>query len=151
MEAIALPGGHITSQRFFFSSHTTRDIMEESKSKPSLLKRDPFPGNEEDEEEEEHVAELSFSDESMKMVMASNDPYQDFRASMEEMVEMHELNDWPRLLELLHCYLKLNEKKTHKVIMLAFMDLLAHLMDRDKEFFSASFPLTSYLIKSPDQ
>ncbi|XP_073002481.1 transcription repressor OFP13-like [Typha latifolia] len=148
MEAIALLGGHITSQRFFFSSHTTRDIMEESKSKPSLLKRDPCPGN---EEEEEEVAKLSFSDESTKMVMASDDPYHDFRASMEEMVEMHELKDWPRLLELLHCYLKLNEKKTHKVIMLAFMDLLAHLMDRDKEFFSASFPLTSYLIKSLDQ
>ncbi|KAJ8505046.1 hypothetical protein OPV22_005932 [Ensete ventricosum] len=38
--------------------------------------------------------------------MESEDPYRDFRRSMEEMVAAHGLNDWERLEELLVWYLK---------------------------------------------
>jgi uncharacterized protein (TIGR01568 family) len=85
---------------------------------------------------------LSFSGDSMMMAMESYNPYQDFRKSMEEMVEVHELREWAQLNELLHCYFRLNDKKTHKVIVIAFVDLLIHMISRDNEGLYASLPLT---------
>ncbi|RWV88445.1 hypothetical protein BHE74_00054335 [Ensete ventricosum] len=76
--------------------------------------------------------EAGLYDESITMTMSSEDPYQDLRASMEEMVVAHELKEYHSLQELLNCYLRLNERKNHKVIVLAFVDLLIHLMDQDK-------------------
>lgn len=65
---------------------------------------------------------------------------------MEEMVEAHQLREWAQFQELLHCYLRLNESKTHKVIVLAFVDLLMHMISRDKEgLYANSLPLTFYL------
>lgn len=62
----------------------------------------------------------------------SPDPYSDFRRSMEEMVEAHELTDvksnWEFLHELLLCYLNLNPKHTHKYIIGAFSDLVVSLI-----------------------
>ncbi|MCD7447579.1 hypothetical protein HAX54_031608 [Datura stramonium] len=62
----------------------------------------------------------------------SPDPYSDFRRSMQEMVEAHELtdvkNNWEFLHELLLCYLNLNPKHTHKYIIGAFSDLVVSLM-----------------------
>lgn len=77
--------------------------------------------------EESTTAETTavFTD-STPVAMASKDPYGDFRSSMEEMVTAHGLRDWPSLRELLHCYLRLNEQKTHGFIVLAFVDLLMH-------------------------
>lgn len=60
----------------------------------------------------------------------SPDPYNDFRRSMEEMVEALGLDKrahWTRLQELLLCYLALNSKQTHKYIIRAFADLLLGL------------------------
>nr|QSH71647.1 CBL-interacting protein kinase [Hedychium coronarium] len=50
-------------------------------------------------------------------------PGECLRASMEEMVTALELRKWHSLQELLHCYLKVNQRKNHKAIVLAFMDL----------------------------
>ncbi|CAN4091321.1 unnamed protein product [Withania somnifera] len=62
----------------------------------------------------------------------SRDPYFDFRRSMQEMVEAHELTDvkdnWEFLHELLLCYLNLNTKHNHKYILDAFSDLVVSLM-----------------------
>ncbi|XP_055811894.1 transcription repressor OFP12-like [Solanum dulcamara] len=62
----------------------------------------------------------------------SPDPYSDFRRSMEEMVEAHELTNvkanWEFLHELLLCYLNLNPKHTHKYIIGAYSDLVVSLM-----------------------
>jgi uncharacterized protein (TIGR01568 family) len=60
----------------------------------------------------------------------SPDPYNDFKRSMEEMVEALGLDKrvhWARLHELLLCYLALNSKQTHKYIRSAFADLLLGL------------------------
>ncbi|WOL09995.1 transcription repressor OFP13-like [Canna indica] len=108
--------GPVSSKRFFFSPRTTNSIMEEAKPPESGA-----------------TAAASFCEGSRMVSLASRDPYLDFRASMEEMVAAHELRDWRCLQELLHCYLRLNEKKHHKVIVLAFVDLLMQLMSRDKE------------------
>ncbi|KAL5574981.1 hypothetical protein UlMin_016680 [Ulmus minor] len=62
----------------------------------------------------------------------SNDPYVDFRVSMEEMVDSCELksnmeNDWQYLEDLLACYLRMNKKKNHGFIVEAFVDMYAGL------------------------
>lgn len=125
----------VASRRFFFSPHKTKDIMEESKSERKTLKKLCLnPAN-----------KLPFSDESVMMAMESYNPYRDFRESMEEMVRAHRLREWAQLQQLLHCYLRLNERKTHKVIVLAFIDLLMHMISRDKEGLYDSLPLTFYL------
>ncbi|CAA6656469.1 unnamed protein product [Spirodela intermedia] len=66
------------------------------------------------------------------MAMASMDPYRDFRTSMDEMVEAHDLKDWSALQELLQCYLRLNQKSTHSFIFEAFVDLIVHLASQGK-------------------
>lgn len=124
------PRGPISSKRFFFSPRTTKSIMEEAKPEAGIVR----------EVAEARRRKASFCDGSMTVTMASRDPYCDFRASMEEMVVAHELRDWHCLQELLHCYVRLNEKKHHKVIVLAFADLLMQLMSGDKENRPAAPP-----------
>jgi uncharacterized protein (TIGR01568 family) len=66
----------------------------------------------------------------------SPDPYNDFKRSMEEMVEALGLDKrahWARLHELLLCYLALNSKQTHKYIISAFADLLLGLTGSKEE------------------
>ncbi|CAD5175005.1 unnamed protein product [Musa acuminata subsp. malaccensis] len=125
-----LPRGPISSKRFFFSPHATKSIMEEAK--PELGTRKVLAlGN-------TLSMKAAFYDESVTMTMSSEDPYQDFRASMEEMVVAHELKEWDSLQELPNWYLRLNERKNRKVIVLAFVDLLMHLMDQDEEVLPES-------------
>lgn len=61
------------------------------------------------------------------LALESRDPYADFRSSMEEMVEAHELKNWECLEELLACYLRVNSKSNHGYIVGAFVDLLVRL------------------------
>ncbi|KAJ8756337.1 hypothetical protein K2173_025149 [Erythroxylum novogranatense] len=65
--------------------------------------------------------------ESVALAMESEDPYVDFRRSMEEMVESHGLKDWECLEELLGWYLRVNGKKHHGFIVGAFVDLLVDI------------------------
>ncbi|KAI4370706.1 hypothetical protein MLD38_019026 [Melastoma candidum] len=66
-------------------------------------------------------------EESVALAMASENPYLDFRRSMEEMVESHGLKDWDSLEELLSWYLRVNGKANHGLIIEAFIDLLISL------------------------
>ncbi|XP_074584719.1 transcription repressor OFP13-like [Curcuma longa] len=107
--------GPISSERFFFSPCTSKSIAEDQSSK---LDNGAEPSR---------TAVLCET-----VALSSEDPYRDFLASMEEVVAAHELREWRCLQELLHCYLRLNERKNHKVIVLAFVDLLMRLMEQDK-------------------
>ncbi|KAL1551495.1 hypothetical protein AAHA92_19334 [Salvia divinorum] len=64
----------------------------------------------------------------------SPDPYDDFRRSMQEMVEVRmEHNrsvDWKFLEELLFCYLDLNNKKSYRFILRAFVDVIVLLREK---------------------
>ncbi|URD88525.1 atofp18 ofp18 [Musa troglodytarum] len=122
------PGGPLSSDRFFFSPCTTKSIMEEAKTEKSTPNVPPSTGKA--AAATTTTTRDSFYHESITMAMSSSDPYQDFRSSMEEMVAAHGLREWHSLQELLQCYLRLNEKKNHKVIVMAFVDLLMHLMDQ---------------------
>ena len=68
----------------------------------------------------------------MPLTISSDDPYWDFRRSMEEMVAAYGLKDWTALQELFNCYLGLNERKNHRFIVLAFTDLVAELFSRSE-------------------
>ncbi|KAD7479885.1 hypothetical protein R6Q59_008716 [Mikania micrantha] len=63
--------------------------------------------------------------ESVAVEMETEDPYDEFKKSMEEMVEIYGLKDWDCLEELLVWYLRMNEKANHEFIVGAFFDLLA--------------------------
>lgn len=76
--------------------------------------------------EEANKAVVPFK-ESVVLTMDSQDPFVDFKKSMEEMVEAHGLTDWEGLEELLCCYLTVNGKSNHGYIIGAFVDLLVGL------------------------
>ncbi|KAL6006700.1 hypothetical protein ACLOJK_032193 [Asimina triloba] len=157
---------YISSKRFFFSPCTTKSIMGEETTAAEAqddlgVAKIGFSGDrwtetgedrEDDEGEEEGaeegrgecmVLEMGFCRESVTMALASLNPYMDFRVSMAEMVEAHGLREWSCLQKLLHCYLRLNDKRTHKIIVLAFVDLLMNLIagetNADHDSSSSSF------------
>lgn len=66
---------------------------------------------------------------SVTMSMESEDPYEDFKQSMEEMMEsLGVKDDWESLEGLLGWYLKNNDKSNHGYIVGAFLDLLAAIV-----------------------
>ncbi|CAM0901672.1 unnamed protein product [Alopecurus aequalis] len=72
---------------------------------------------------------------AMALAIDSVDPYGDFRRSMEEMVLSHGTggeDDWGWLEEMLGWYLRANGKKSHGLIVGAFVDLLIALTSGKK-------------------
>ncbi|GMI91836.1 ovate family protein 14 [Hibiscus trionum] len=73
--------------------------------------------------------------ECIAVLTYSPNPYDDFRRSMEEIVEArlkhHSKIDWDFVEELVFCYLNLNDKKSHKFILSAFVDLVVDLRQND--------------------
>ncbi|KAK7337291.1 hypothetical protein VNO77_17856 [Canavalia gladiata] len=88
---------------------------------------------------------LPFKD-SVLLSMESQDPYVDFRKSMEEMVAARCVNDWEGLQELLCWYLKVNGKSNHGYIVGAFVDLLvaSSSLSSSSNSHSPSSPLSFY-------
>ncbi|KAK9723596.1 hypothetical protein RND81_05G010700 [Saponaria officinalis] len=102
----------LRSDRLFFEPHLSC----------SLVFQPQLP-NKHRRECEEETAEVVYK-ESEAMCVESKNPSEDFRRSMEEMVEAHGLKDLQGLEELLSCYLKINDQINHSYIMAAFIDLL---------------------------
>ncbi|KAL9317099.1 hypothetical protein ACSQ67_013616 [Phaseolus vulgaris] len=93
----------VRSERLFFEPGDTSSILEKAKARGFPFK------------------------ESVVLAMESEDPYEDFKRSMEEMVESHGVRDWEGLEELLTWYLKVNGRNNHGFIVGAFVDLLFSL------------------------
>lgn len=89
------------------------------------------------ENQENHEEEAPFA-ASVVMAMDSDDPYADFKKSMEEMVESQGMRDWESLQELLGWYLKMNGKANHGFIVGAFVDLLIQLTSSSSSSSSSS-------------
>ncbi|KAL3735840.1 hypothetical protein ACJRO7_024894 [Eucalyptus globulus] len=79
----------------------------------------------------ENETKATLPDDCVAVLTHSTSPYDDFKRSMQEMVEArlqgHAKVDWEFMEELLFCYLNLNEKKSHKYILSAFVDLMVVL------------------------
>uniref|UniRef100_A0A5B6YX98 Transcription repressor n=1 Tax=Davidia involucrata TaxID=16924 RepID=A0A5B6YX98_DAVIN len=104
-----------SSERLFFEPGDTSSILEDAKAAGGF----PFK-------------------ESVVLAMESEDPYMDFRRSMEEMVGTYGLKEWEGLEELLGWYLRMNGKMNHGFIVGAFVDLLLGIAS------SSSSDSTSY-------
>ncbi|XP_043725585.1 transcription repressor OFP14-like [Telopea speciosissima] len=131
------------SNRFFVSPGTTNSLIEESRSSLSTcddIGSSSTTATTTTTNLRESMAlssakiqsiDLDLPDDSIAVLIYTRDPYEDFRQSMEEMVEdrlsQHETVDWDFMEELLVCYLKLNEKKSYKYILGAFVDLMVIL------------------------
>ncbi|XP_057978874.1 transcription repressor OFP13 [Malania oleifera] len=87
--------------------------------------------------------------ESVMLAMESEDPYGDFRRSMEEMVECHGLKDWEYLEQLLGCYLRMNGRNNHGFIVGAFIDLLFGLSSSSDAGSASSFSTAVSSLSSP--
>lgn len=96
----------------------------------------------------EEIDELPFK-ESVVLAMESEDPYEDFKGSMLEMVESHGLKDWECLEELLEWYLKMNGKMNHGIIVQAFVDLVVGLASDGSTSFSSAASSFSTSSSSP--
>ncbi|KAG5514477.1 hypothetical protein RHGRI_035771 [Rhododendron griersonianum] len=109
------------SQRFFFSSPGRSNSIVESSS--SFSSSSSLTTS---------VRSDSVDGGGVAVPTYSQDPFEDFRLSMQEMVEARRLvdvsADWDHLHELLTCYLSLNPKSAHKFIVRAFSDLLVSMM-----------------------
>lgn len=104
----------VRSERLFFEPNCTSSLILEDQNheEPEIL-----------EDNVVNDQELPFK-ESVALALESEDPYLDFKKSMEEMVDTHEIKDWESLQELLGWYLKMNGKINHGFIIGAFVDLL---------------------------
>ncbi|KAK1409712.1 hypothetical protein QVD17_36241 [Tagetes erecta] len=93
-------------QRLFFEPESTSSLLEVQES------------------EKENINDGLVFKESEMVVMETQNPYGDFKKSMEEMVEIYGLKEWDCLEELLGWYLRMNDKDQHEFIVGAFFDLL---------------------------
>ncbi|XP_027105592.1 uncharacterized protein [Coffea arabica] len=69
------------------------------------------------------VSPLPKFGDSVAVVKESDDPYQDFRQSMLQMILEKEIYSKDDLQELLSCFLRLNSPSHHEIIVNAFMDI----------------------------
>nr|CAB3481792.1 unnamed protein product [Digitaria exilis] len=74
----------------------------------------------------------------MATSVESQNPYRDFRESMEEMAQGGVNKDWRWLEEMLGWYLRANGKSTHGFIVGAFVDLLVALSTSSPADLSSS-------------
>ncbi|KAF3504710.1 hypothetical protein F2Q69_00045626 [Brassica cretica] len=115
--------GVVRSERLFFDPGVTSSILEKSKSECDSKSKAAAAVI--------SAGEPPIEDISVPVAMESDDPYGDFRRSMKEMVRSHgELaKDWRSLEAMLAWYLRMNGKRSHGVIVSAFVDLLSGLSD----------------------
>ncbi|RDX67063.1 Transcription repressor OFP14, partial [Mucuna pruriens] len=77
--------------------------------------------------------DYALPDNSIALLTHTTSPYEDFKRSMQQMVNNCErVVDWDFMEDLLFCYLNLNDKKSHKFILSAFVDLIT-VMRRNSE------------------
>ncbi|KAK6235246.1 hypothetical protein SCA6_010583 [Theobroma cacao] len=107
----AMENDDLTSTSFSFNIDTTSSTLN-SESEPDL----PRP------------SKVMFSPcpkiiDSIAVVKDSNDPFQDFRQSMLQMIMEKEIYSKDDLRELLRCFLELNSPCHHDVIVKAFTEI----------------------------
>uniref|UniRef100_A0A7C9DSN7 Transcription repressor n=1 Tax=Opuntia streptacantha TaxID=393608 RepID=A0A7C9DSN7_OPUST len=121
----------LRSDRLFFEPEKSSSLLSMSSSQTLVETEEKGCSSDieadKDDDKEGKEGETVAYKESEMLSMESENPYEDFRRSMEEMVEAHEVKDWKGLEELLGCYLRINGKTNHGYIVGAFIDLLVSL------------------------
>ncbi|CAI8611886.1 unnamed protein product [Vicia faba] len=128
------------SARFFVKPGNSGSLMEDALSLTNSDEGDSSNSNSSSTESPSKEVVIvnhddrnqSLPENCIALLSYSPSPYDEFRRSMQELVESKygktELNqmkiDWDFMEEMLFCYLNLNEKKSHKFILSAFVDLI---------------------------
>ncbi|KAG1346267.1 transcription repressor OFP14 [Cocos nucifera] len=112
-----------SSERFFVSPGTSNSILDEAR--PSAATSSSSSSSSYSRRSDAGPTVLG---DGVAVMTFSKDPYDDFRRSMQEMVEARHVDprqplDWEFMEELLFCYLELNDRSVHKYILKAFTDL----------------------------
>ncbi|KAJ4836681.1 hypothetical protein Tsubulata_043324 [Turnera subulata] len=132
-------------RRFFVAPGSSGSLMEEARASSTSAATEENVGsssgsttfntlNDESiiaSSNEDQVKHVRLPDDCIAVLAYSPSPYEDFRRSMQEMVQERLEHkgkiDWDFMEELLFCYLNLNEKKSHRFILSAFVDLIVRL------------------------
>ncbi|KAH0690923.1 hypothetical protein KY289_018281 [Solanum tuberosum] len=139
------PLNHTRSRRFFVAPGSSSSLIEEARmsmtvsddtgstSAITTTTATNTNSNELSAISTEYSKETLNADDFITLVTYSPSPYDDFRQSMQEMMEAR-LNDqgkinWEFMEELLFCYLNLNDKKSYKYILSAFVDQIVVLRE----------------------
>ncbi|KAF4372458.1 hypothetical protein F8388_027131 [Cannabis sativa] len=131
------------SHRFFVSTGISSSLIEEARASITTTTTTTNNSNDvvfedttsfsssttvDDDNSDEWVR---LPDQCVAVLANSANPCDDFRRSMKEMVEEHfrrrKKVEWSFMEELLFCYLKLNDKRSYKYILSAFVDLIVDL------------------------
>jgi uncharacterized protein (TIGR01568 family) len=128
--------GACTDRLFFDPPPVSNSTLAASREPPPQA--DPAMTPDSDEEPPPPLVERSVA-----VALDSDDPLADFRASMEEMVAAHGLRDWAALQDMLLCYLRINAKRNHALILGAFVDLLVGLASSSSSSSAAATTTTT--------
>lgn len=132
------------SHRFFVSPGLSGSLIEEARNSLTATSEDVGSTSTSTTTLNDHTSTISndsndvkLPEECIAVLKYSPSPYDDFRRSMQEMVEarmQHNAKvDWDFMEELLFCYLNLNEKKSYKFILSAFVDLIVVLRENSNK------------------
>ncbi|XP_051119860.1 transcription repressor OFP13 [Andrographis paniculata] len=124
----------LSSDRLFFKPERTSSILDKAHDQieleleaeeAAIRTASSRTSSSSDEDDDDLLVLLPPFKESVALAVESEDPYTDFKRSMQEMVETHGLvKDWDCLEELLGWYLRMNAHANHALIVAAFLDLL---------------------------
>lgn len=91
--------------------------------------------------------------DSLAIVKDSEDPYQDFRQSMLQMIFEREIYSKNDLQELLNCFLELNSPRHHQIIVKAFVEIWnsVHSKTRAADAASSAEEIKSSPIVLPEE
>ncbi|WOG99220.1 hypothetical protein DCAR_0518568 [Daucus carota subsp. sativus] len=147
-----------SSHRFFVAPASSGSVIDDPRTSLAVSEgiEGPGPGN--------TIFDGSTSECSEKKKMGAEDfiavlrysssPCVDFKSSMQEMIEarLHHNGkvDWEFLEELLLCYLNLNDNKSHKYILSAFVDLIVLLRENSVKVEDNSGPSGEVPARFPD-
>ena len=100
------------------TTSTTVDNLSSSFSQPSSVEIDPVV-----QKCSKIIPSKKINDTCIAVVKESNDPYEDFKQSMKQMIVEKEIYDNQDLQELLSCFLELNSPSHRDVIIGAFTEI----------------------------
>ncbi|KAK6148868.1 hypothetical protein DH2020_016393 [Rehmannia glutinosa] len=141
------PENLCSSARFFVASGSSSSlIVDEASSSSTTSAANDNTSSSSASEETSDSAAAAAPDDFIALLTYSPSPYDDFRRSMQEMVDARmEHNgrvDWEFLEELLFCYLDLNNKKSYRFILRAFVDLIVVLRENSGRIPASRPPLS---------
>lgn len=135
-------GARSSTERLFFDNH----IGEATSCILGGEHQIPKPNNNSSSNINTNDCATSNDTKVVLLEMESRNPFEDFKKSMEEVVEASGFNmkdDWDSLHQLLICYLNFNCKTNHAYIIGAFIDLLVSFEVSSASNSSYSSPTSS--------